>query len=82
MNKGGHTCGAMVTDGVRSSSSVSRTRGWRPVRPVRRCLRLTSGAQLQFKFPMIFTHLNFEIQNGDLLDIKNSPNFAERHFEA
>jgi hypothetical protein len=34
-----------------------------------------------FKFPMIFTHPNFEIQNDDLPDIQNSLNFAERQFE-
>jgi hypothetical protein len=40
---------------------VARARGGRPVRPVKQCLRLTSGAHLNFKFPMLFTHPNFEI---------------------
>jgi hypothetical protein len=38
-------------------------------------------AQLNFVISMIFTHPNFEIQNGDHPDVHNSPTFAERQFE-
>jgi hypothetical protein len=30
---------------------------------------------------MIFTHPIFEIQNGDLPDVQNSPNFVGRQLE-
>jgi hypothetical protein len=33
-------------------------------------LRMTSGAQLNFKFLMIITHPNFEIRNSDFLIFK------------
>jgi hypothetical protein len=39
-------------------------------------VQLTSGPSALFEFPMIFNHLNFEIQNGDLPDVQNAPNFA------
>jgi hypothetical protein len=52
----------VVTDGAWSPSAVSRGHtGGQPVRPIRRCLQLTSGAQLKFEFSMIFTHPNFDI---------------------
>jgi hypothetical protein len=37
---------------------------------------LTCGPFGLFEFSMIFNHSNFEIQNGDLPDVQNSPNFA------
>jgi hypothetical protein len=56
------------------------------VRSLRSRLQGTTGGSGKrtppdFKFPMIFTHPNFEIQNEDLPDIQNSLNFAERQFE-
>jgi hypothetical protein len=29
-----------------------------------------------FEFPKIFNHSNFEVPNGDLPDVENSPKFA------
>jgi hypothetical protein len=42
---------------------------------VKRLVPLTCGPSGLFEFPMIFNHSNFEIQNGDLTDVQNSPNF-------
>jgi hypothetical protein len=47
-----------------------------PARSVRRLVPLTCGPSGLFEFPMIFNHSNFEIQNSDLTDVQNSPNFA------
>jgi hypothetical protein len=49
-----------------------------PVRLVKRCLRLISGPRLHFVISMIFNHPNFEIENGDLPDVPNLPNFTGR----
>jgi hypothetical protein len=48
----------------------------RPVGAVKRPVQLTSGPLALFEFPMIFNHSSFEIQNGDLPDVQNSPNFV------
>jgi hypothetical protein len=53
----------------------------RPVRPVKRRLRLTSGPRLYFIISVIFNHTNFEIRNGDLPNVQNSPNFSGRQLE-
>jgi hypothetical protein len=47
-----------------------------PARSVKRLVPLTCGPSGLFEFPIIFNHSNFEIQNGDLSDAQNSPNFA------
>jgi hypothetical protein len=49
--------------------------GGRPVRPIKRWLRLTSGPS-SIQFSKIFNLSNFQIQNGGLPDVQNSPNFA------
>jgi hypothetical protein len=51
------------------------------VQLVNRRLGLTSGPRLHFIISMIFNHPNFEIRNGILPDVQNSPNFAGRQFE-
>jgi hypothetical protein len=56
----------------RVASAVTR----QPACSVKRLVPLTCGPSGLFEFPMIFNHLNFEIQNGDLPDVKNSPNFV------
>jgi hypothetical protein len=58
----------------RVASAVMR----QPVRSVRRLVPLTCGPSGLFEFSMIFNHSNFEIQNGDLPDVQNLPNFAYR----
>jgi hypothetical protein len=65
---------------IASPSVVSRAHG-RPVRPVKRHLRLTSGPRLHFIISMIFSHPNFEIRNGNLPDVQNTPNFVGIHFK-
>jgi hypothetical protein len=59
-----------------SIRSVAWVRVRWPVHSVRQWLWLTGRAQLISEFLMIFTHPNFEIRNGDLPDIQNSPNFS------
>jgi hypothetical protein len=56
----------------RVASAVMR----QPARSVKRLVPLTCGPSGLFEFPMIFNYSNFEIQNGDLLVVQNSPNFA------
>jgi hypothetical protein len=56
----------------RVASTVTR----QPACSVKRLVPLTCGPSGLFEFPMIFDHSNFEIQNGDLSDAQNSPNFA------
>jgi hypothetical protein len=56
----------------RVASAVAR----QPARSVRRLVPLTCGPSGLFEFPMIFNHSNFEIQNSDLPDVQNPPNFA------
>jgi hypothetical protein len=48
--------------------------GW-PVGAIKRPVQLTGGPAL-FEFLMIFNHSNFEIQNGNLSNEQNSPNFV------
>jgi hypothetical protein len=62
----------------RVASAVTR----QPACSVKRLVPLTCGPSGLFEFPMIFNHPNFEIQNSDLPDVQNSPNFAWRYFEA
>jgi hypothetical protein len=54
---------------VRTTPCGAVATGERPVRPVKRCLRLTSGPRLQFVISLIFKHMNLEIQNGDLPNV-------------
>jgi hypothetical protein len=51
----------------RVASAVMR----QPACSVKRVVPLTCGPSGLFEFPMIFNHSNFEIQNGDLPDVKN-----------
>jgi hypothetical protein len=74
---GGHRW-CMVT--IASPSVVSRAHE-RPVRLVKRHLRLTSGPRLYFVISKIFNHPNFQIRNGNLPDVQNTPNFVGIHFE-
>jgi hypothetical protein len=56
----------------RVASTVTR----QPACLVKRLVPLTCGPSSLFEFPMIFNHVNFEIQNSDLPDVQHSPNFA------
>jgi hypothetical protein len=56
----------------RMASVVTR----QPAYSVKRLVPLTCGPSGLFEFPIIFNHSNFEIQNGDLPNVQNSPNFA------
>jgi hypothetical protein len=56
----------------RVASVVTR----QPACSVKRLVPLTCGPSGLFEFLMIFNHSNFEIQNGDLPVVQNSPNFA------
>jgi hypothetical protein len=47
-----------------------------PACSVKRLVPLTCGPCGLFEFSIIFNHSNFEIQNGDLFEVQNSPNFA------
>jgi hypothetical protein len=51
----------------RVASAVMR----QPACSVKRLVPLTYEPSCLFEFPMIFNHLNFEIQNSDLPDVKN-----------
>jgi hypothetical protein len=64
--------GGGATAWPRVASEVMR----QPARSVKRLVPLTCGPSGLFEFPMIFNHSNFEIQNGDLIIVQNSPNFA------
>jgi hypothetical protein len=72
--RGGGTaaCGGGTTVWPRVVSAVTR----QPARSVRRLVPLTCGPSGLFEFLMIFNHSNFEIQNSDLPDVQNSPNFS------
>jgi hypothetical protein len=56
-----HARGQATGNRVRAFESAAETDKW---------------ARLHFDISMIFTHPNFEIQNGDLSDVQNSPNFS------
>jgi hypothetical protein len=56
----------------RVASVVTR----QPACSVKRLVPLTCGPSGLFEFLMTFNHSNFEIQNGDLPVVQNSPNFA------
>ena len=69
---GAAACGGGTVAWPPVASAVTR----QPVHSVRRLVPLTCGPSGLFEFPMIFNPSNFEIQNGDLPDVQNSPNFA------
>jgi hypothetical protein len=64
--------GGGTTAWPRVASAVTR----QPTCSVKRLVPLTCGLSGLFEFPMIFNQSKFEIQNGDLHDVQNSPNFA------
>jgi hypothetical protein len=62
--------------GAAAWSRVASAVTSQPACSVKRLVPLTCGPSGLFEFSMIFNHLNFEIQNSDLPDVKKSPNFA------
>jgi hypothetical protein len=69
---GAAACGGGTAVWPRVANAVTR----QPARSVRRLVPLTCRPSGLFEFPMIFNHSNFEIQNSDLPDVQNPPNFA------